>query len=317
MFMKERSVTFQKAGKEASNVLFTVQDFVRWAASRFNEAGLFFGHGTDDAVDEALQLVLHALHLSHEVPEALFRGRLTESEKQAVIDLVLSRISERKPAAYLTHEAWFAGLCFFVDERVLIPRSPLAEVIERGFEPWADARHISRVLDVGTGSGCIAIACAHYLPEAQVTAVDVSEEALQVAHINVERYDLAQRVRLLRSDLFAALKGERFDIIISNPPYVSEAEMQQLSAEYHHEPRLGLAAGSEGLDVVIPILRDAVHYLESNGILIAEVGNRQKALVERYPTVPFTWLDFERGGHGVFLLTHDQLRQFQHLFDWV
>jgi len=315
--MEEQSVTFQKAGKEASNALSTVQDFVRWAASRFNEAGLFFGHGTDDAVDEALQLVLHALHLSHAVPEALFRGRLTESEKQAVIYLVLSRISERKPAAYLTHEAWFADLCFFVDERVLIPRSPLAEVIERAFEPWADVRHIGRVLDVGSGSGCIAIACAHYLPEAQITAVDVSDDALEVARINVERYDLRERVRLLRSDLFAALEGERFDIIISNPPYVSEKEMRQLSAEYHHEPRLGLAAGSEGLDIVIPILRDAVHHLESSGILIAEVGNSQKALVERYPTVPFTWLDFERGGHGVFLLTHDQLRQFQHLFDWV
>ena len=294
------------------HTLHTIRDFIRWGASRMNEAGIYFGHGTDNAIDEAAALVLHALHLPPDLHENYLQASLTNSEKAAVLALLQRRIQERKPAAYLTHKAWFMGLPFYVDERVLVPRSPLAELIHSRFQPWLNEPDaVERVLDLCTGSGCIGIACAYAFPEADVTLSDISADALAVAQRNIDEHNLAERVQAIESDLFAALGTERFDIIISNPPYVSEDEMQDLATEYHHEPRLGLAAGEQGLDCVIRILQQALDHLNPQGLLIVEVGNSQYALSEVFPELPFTWLAFEHGGDGVFLLSAEQLAQQQ------
>ena len=295
----------------------TIRDLVRWSASRFLEAGLGFGHGTDNAFDEALTLIAHALHLPAMSAAHYQDARVTAAERDQALALVRQRIETRKPAAYLTGEAWFAGLPFHVDERVLVPRSPLAEWIERGFEPWLDPDSVHSVLDLCTGSACIAIACAHVFEQAQVDAADISGDALAVARANVERYHLEDRVSLVSSDLFSALEGRRYQLIISNPPYVSVAEMVQLAPEYAHEPQLGLAAGVTGLDIVVRILARAGQHLEPDGILVVEVGNSQEALTETFPDVPFLWLEFERGGHGVFLLEARQVRQHQAAFEAV
>jgi ribosomal protein L3 glutamine methyltransferase len=288
----------------------TIRDLIRWGASRMNEAGLHFGHGTDNAIDEAAALVLHALHLPPDLHTEYFQSRVTPPEQRAALDLLERRIVERKPAAYLTQRAWFMGLPFHVDERVLVPRSPLAELIERHFAPWLpDSRKVEHILDLGTGSGCIGIACAYAFSDARVDLVDVSADALEVARRNVAEHGLEDQVDVIQSDLFAALKGRRYDIIVSNPPYVGLAELDALPVEYRHEPRLGLAAGEEGLDVVVAILRQAADYLKRDGVLIVEVGNAQYPLCEAFPDAPFTWLEFERGGQGVFLLNAAQLKR--------
>ncbi len=299
---------------EQPDGLYTIQDFVRWGASRFNAAGLFFGHGTDNALDEALHLVLYALHLPPDLPIPYRDCRLTPGERVAVTDLVERRISERKPAAYLTQRAWFAGLEFYVNEDVLVPRSPLAELIEAGFDPWIDAEGVSRVLDLCTGSGCIGIATAVYLPHVEVDLVDISAAALRVAETNLQNHDLSERVQTLESDLFSALAGRRYDIILSNPPYVGAEELAGLPEEYRKEPALGLAGGESGLDLVLRILSDAPGFLEDGGILVVEVGNTAAELMRHFPDLPFIWLEFERGGEGVFLLNRDQLIEYHEAF---
>ncbi len=268
---------------------------------------MFFGHGTDNARDEAFALVRHAAGLAPDAPARAFARRVTAPQLARFSALLDARIGRRMPLAYLTHEAWFAGLPFYVDERVLIPRSALAETIERCFSPWIDARRVRRVLDIGTGSGCIALACAKAFPRARVDGVDIDADALEVAAINRRKLRLTRRVRLIRSDHFAALSGESYDIIVSNPPYVGAREMRGLPSEYRHEPRIALESGRAGLDSVAVILRAAARHLRPLGLLVVEVGNTERALARAYPRLPFTWLDFERGGGGVFLLTREQL----------
>lgn len=298
--------------------LATIGDFWRWATSRFSEAGLHFGHGTDSASDEAAWLIAHALHLSLPLASEFHGCRVTPSERRALLGLFRRRIDERLPAAYLTGEAWFAGLAFAVDPGVMIPRSPIGELIERHFEPWLDPEHIASVLDLCAGSGCIGLATAAHLPGVRVDLAELSEPARSIAARNLARhalaFDLDRRVRLLDSDLFAAVRGCRYDLILSNPPYVGRAELETLPAEYRHEPVVAFAAGEQGLDIVLRILREAAGYLSDQGALIVEVGNSAQVLQERLPEVPFLWLELERGGEGVFLLHREQLMDYHQAF---
>ena len=295
------------------DTLQTLRDCIRWGVSRFGEHDLVYGHGTDNALDEAVFLVTRALHLPHDLPAAYLDARLTREEREQVIGLLRRRYLERIPAAYLVREAWFADLPFHVDERVLIPRSPIAELIREGYAPWIDPDRVRRVLDLCTGSGCIAIATAVWLPGTEVDATELSGEALAVAQINVERHGVADRVHLHQADLYPAGSGD-YDIIVSNPPYVDAAEMAALPPEYRHEPVLGLAGGEDGLALVHRILAGAAERLTDNGILIVEVGNSAAALLAAYPQVPFLWPEFERGGGGVFLLTAEEVRRHREAF---
>ncbi len=285
----------------------SLRDVILAAQAYLEEAGVWFGHGTDNALDEAAWLVSHALGLDPDFAEEILSHSLTEAEKATVATLLQRRVDERLPAAYLTGRAWFAGLPFYVDERVLVPRSPIAELIGNGFRPWLEPERIERVLDLCTGSGCIAIATAFALPQAQVDASDISAGALDVALRNVREHALEDRLHLFESDLFNGLPEQRYDLIISNPPYVDAEDMAALPDEYRREPELGLAAGSRGLDLVIPMLRDAADYLTPEGVIIVEVGNSAEALNRQFPHIPFIWLDFEYGGEGVFLLEAGQL----------
>lgn len=273
----------------------------------FEQAEMFFGHGTDNAQDEAAWLVISVAGLCHDLPDSTYAQLLSHKQQKKINALAQLRIQSRQPLAYLLHEAWFCGVKFYVDERVLVPRSPLAELIMRGFEPWQAGRAVTAVLDIGTGSACIAIACALAFPAAQIDAADISVAALAVAEINIKNHKLQARVHAIESDLFAALDGRRYDIIISNPPYVDNEDLATMPVEFSHEPVLGLASGADGLDHARQILKQAGSYLKPNGLLVVEVGNSAEAMSEAFPHISFTWLSFGEGGHGVFLLSREEL----------
>lgn len=295
--------------------LHTIRDLVRWGMSQFTQADLCFAHGMPNALDEAAYLCLTTLHLPPDLSEQYLDCNLTHEEKRAVLENYRTRLTERKPAAYIINEAWFAGMSFYVDERVLIPRSPIAELIQQQFSPWIDAAGVTRILDLCTGSGCIACACACAFEQAHIVASDISADALEVAEINRDDHGLQQRMELIESDLFESIPVQQFDIIVSNPPYVSEEEMARLDKEFRFEPGSGLVAGKNGMDKVVQILKHARKYLSGHGILVVEVGYSMPALVKLLPQVAFTWLEFEHGGEGVFLLTAVQLDEYQTEFD--
>jgi len=298
--------------REIANDLVTIRDLIRWGTSQFNAADLGFFQGMPTAIDEAVYLCLSALHLPPDFSDDYFDCVLTMDERLHVLGLFQQRIEQRKPSAYITNEAWFAGLSFYVDERVLIPRSPMAEIIQQQFSLWVSPDQVTNILDLCTGSGCIAIACAYAFEDSQVDASDISTDALAVAEINRQHHGMEERVNLIESDLFESIPDKRYDVIISNPPYVSEQEMKQLPAEFDFEPgSLALTAGEQGLDLVLPILALARDYLTDEGILIVEVGYSKTDLEDALPEVPFFWIDFEFGGDGVFVLTAEQLDAYQ------
>lgn len=291
-----------------TETLSTVRDLVRWGASRFREAGLHFGHGTDNALDEAYFLVLQSLHLPFDLPAVYLESAVTPAERAAVVKLLRARVTTRKPAAYLLGEIQFAGVDFYVDERVLIPRSPIGELIERGFEPWL-AGTPERILDLCAGSGCIGIACALAFEQAQVDLAELSAGALAVCRKNIARHRVGDRVRALKSDVYEGLGDARYDLIVANPPYVPTAEWKALHPEYRHEPRMALDAGADGMDVVARILQGAPARLAPGGLLICEVGGSVEEFEARWPRLPVTWIEFERGGDGVFLIGREQLAE--------
>ena len=293
---------------EVCNELSTMIDFMRWGATQFVSANLSFSHGMSSPLDEAVYLVLRSLQLPVDTPDVYWQSSLTQSEKNNVVANLLKRIEQKIPAAYIMQEGWFAGLQFFVDERVLVPRSPIAELVEAQFTPWVNSDEVESVLDLCTGSGCIGIACAYAFPMAEVDLADISKDALDVATINVAKHDAEQRVSVIQSDLFEGLMGKQYDIIVSNPPYVDAEDISAMSDEFHHEPELGLSSGTDGLDCTRKILKQAADHLTDEGILVLEVGNSQYALAEEFPELPFQWVDFERGGEGVFILTKAQLQ---------
>ncbi|EJP29554.1 (glutamine-N5) methyltransferase, ribosomal protein L3-specific [Haemophilus sputorum HK 2154] len=293
--------------------LATIQDMMRWAYSYFNASDLYYGHGYDNAWDEAQQLVLVALYLPADVPEAMYQSRLTLVEKERVIHLIETRLGTRQPVAYLTNSAWFCGSEFYVDERTIVPRSPIGELIMQKFAGLID-HEPKRILDMCTGSGCIAIACAQQFLEAEVDAVDLSLDALDVAQINIERHGLAERVFPISSDLFNDIPKDKYDLIVTNPPYVDEEDLDDMPQEFHFEPEMSLGSGADGLDITKRILAQAADYLTDNGVLVCEVGNSMVHLIEQFPTVPFNWIEFKNGGLGVFSLTRVQLVEHLHLF---
>ncbi|MGA0588199.1 50S ribosomal protein L3 N(5)-glutamine methyltransferase [Dyella sp. KRB-257] len=287
--------------------LSTIIDFIRYGASRFSAAGLSFGHSHDNPIDEATHLVLAALHLPPDLPPAYGTGTLVAEERERVIGLIERRVAERMPVAYLVGETWFAGLKFKSDRRALVPRSPIAELIESGFAPWLDHRHVERALDLCTGSGCIGIAMAEYNPDWQVDIVDISPEALSLARENIVFQHVEDRVEAIESDLFAGVQGRRYDLIVSNPPYVTEDEYAAMPGEYRHEPKLGLTSGEDGLDLCLRMLDEAADHLTEDGLLIVEVGESEQALVKLLPQVPFVWIEFKVGAMGVFVLERRDL----------
>ncbi len=293
---------------QSTNELHTVRDWLRFAVSRFYQAELFFGHGSSDAYDEAAYLILHTLHLPLDRLEPFLDARLTNSERAEVLTIIQRRVQERVPAAYLTNEAFLGEFSFYVDERVIVPRSFIAELLRTQLSPWiAEPEAIGSILDMCTGSGCLAILAADAFPCSQVDAVDLSADALAVAQHNVTDYELQDRVQLIQSDLFAQLGGKKYDLIISNPPYVDAPSVAALPQEYLHEPALALGSGDDGLDATRSILKHAAKHLTDNGILVVEIGHNRNALEAAYPNLPFTWLDVTAGDQFVFMLHRNDL----------
>lgn len=308
--MSELQIT-EAVAEEAYSELLTIQDWLRWTTSQFVSHGLFFGHGTDNAWDEAVSLVLPILNLPLDAPTELMQAKLTRTEKVRLMSYIVARIDDRTPVPYLTNQAWFAGLPFYVDERVLIPRSPFAELIDCRFAPWLDeSKPVTRILDMCTGSACIAIALANKFSDAQVDAVDISYDALAVADININDHFMHDRVFAIQSDVFSGVPGQKYDLIVANPPYVDAEDMEDLPDEFHHEPELGLSSGDDGLDVTRTILLEAAEHLTDEGLLFVEVGNSMVHMDALYPDAPFTWLEFERGGLGVFMISKQQLVEY-------
>lgn len=294
--------------EQARQELLTLRDLLRFAVSRFNEAGLFFGHGSDNAWDEAAYLLLHTLHLPLDRLEPFLDARLTSGERESALRILERRIIERVPAAYLTNEAWLGERRFYVDERVIVPRSFIAELLDEELAPWVeDPWAVGRVLDLCTGSGCLAILAAHAFPDARVDAVDISSDALAVAARNVADYGLEDRLRLVNADLFAGVAGERYDLIISNPPYVNAESVAALPEEYRREPEIALGSGHDGLDLTRRILAEAAGHLNPGGLLVVEIGHNRDDLEAAYPETPFTWLDTAAGDQYVFLLRREEL----------
>ena len=298
--------TYDNAVQELKKIL----DFLRFGITQAISHALFYGHGTDNAHDDILALILGSLSLPFDTDPILMHSRLTLDEKQLLGKQLSSRIVDHVPVPYLTNTAYFCGLSFYVDRRVLIPRSPIAELINQQFSPWIDAENVRHILDLCTGSACIAIACCYAFPDALIDAVDLSPDALQVANINRERHGLHEDdITIIESDCWEKVPATRYDIIISNPPYVGDEEMDSLPEEYRHEPDIALRTDKNGLAIVEKILASAQNYLTDNGILVVEVGNSAETLVDAYPDIPFTWLEFAQGGQGVFLLTCEQLKE--------
>ena len=291
-----------------SEELFTIRDWLRFTVSRFEEAEIFFGHGTDNAYDEAVWLILSALHLPHDTLHNFLDARITESERKHLAHLIEQRISKRTPTAYLLREAWLQGFKFYVDERVIVPRSFIAELLVESLSPWIEFPElIHSAADICTGSGCLGVLLAHAFPDAQIDVVDISPDAIAVSNINIANYGLQGQITAIQSDMFTALKGNTYDLIISNPPYVDAPSMATLPREYQNEPQIALGSGADGLDHTHTILRDAKKYLNDEGILVVEIGHNREALIDAYPDLPFTWLDTSAGDQFVFLLTKEQL----------
>jgi ribosomal protein L3 glutamine methyltransferase len=294
--------------------LVTIRDFIRFTVSCLRSADVHVGHGTEDHFAEATALIMQSLSLQWSADAEILDAKLLRSEKQAIVELIDKRINERTPLGYLLNLSYFCGHPFYVDERVLIPRSPIAELIEDRFAPWLE-NEPQRILDLCTGSGCIAIALAYVYPDAIIDAADISLDALSVAAVNVEHHQVAaENVNLIESDLFSKLPNLRYDLIVSNPPYVDAEDMADLPEEYQREPELALAAGVDGLDIVRKILAEAADCLTEDGLLVVEVGNSEWALAQSFPEVEFDWVEFKRGGSGVFVLTAQQCRFYQQLF---
>lgn len=292
----------------ASSELRTLRDWLRFTVSYFNQADLFFGHGFATAYDEAAHLILHTLHLAPDQLALFLDARLTQIERDQIVQLILQRVTEKIPVAYLTHEAWLGDFSFYVDKRVIIPRSFIAELLQTRLAPWiTQPEGIHTALDLCTGSGCLAILLAHAFENARIDAVDISPDALDVTRKNIERYDLVHVIRPIQSDLFSGLAGQRYDVIISNPPYVNAASMATLPDEYHHEPNIALAGGQDGLTIIHNLLKEAANYLTENGLLIVEIGHNREVLEQSFPRIPFTWLETSGGDQFVFMLERKDL----------
>ncbi|MEN9724860.1 MAG: ribosomal protein glutamine methyltransferase [Pseudomonadota bacterium] len=294
--------------QQLTDSLFTIRDWLRYSVSRLEESGVFFGHGTDNAYDESVWLVMSALHLPLDTLDNFLDARITKEEAKHLAHLIERRVTERVPTAYLLREAWLKGFKFYVDERVIVPRSFIAELLEDSLTPWIEyPEMVESAADICTGSGCLGVLLAHAFPNASVDVVDISPDAIAVANINIKNYALEDQITAVQSDMFSGLKGKKYDLIISNPPYVDAPAMSALPQEYRNEPQIALGSGVAGLDHTHILLKEAKKYLNDDGILVVEIGHNRDALLDAYPELPFTWLDVESGNEFVFLLTKEQL----------